>query len=170
MVALLGVRMRLWNWLVLCLGAVALTAMSAGDASAQRKPPYFASIAAGKARMRTGPGRNYPASWLYQREDLPIRVIDTYGEWRKIEDPDGTQGWMQVNMLSDVRTAMVMGGVTEMREAPRLEARINWRAAPGVVGRISRCTGGWCYFDVHGRGGYVEISHIWGADPNEVLN
>jgi SH3-like domain-containing protein len=77
---------------------------------------------------------------------------------------------MQVNLLSDARTAMVKGTILSMRDAPRFNARVTWRAAPGVVGRISRCSGGWCYFDVHGRGGYVEISHIWGADPNEVLN
>ena len=162
--------MRLWKWLALCLSVLALTAMAADDAWAQRKPPYFASIAAGKARMRTGPGRNYPASWLYQREDLPIRVIAVYGEWRKIEDPDGTQGWMQVNMLSDTRTAMVTGTVTEMRSAPHFNARINWRAAPGVVGRVSKCGGGWCWFDVRGRGGYVEQSHIWGTEPGETMN
>lgn len=135
----------------------------------QRKPPYFASINADKARMRTGPGKNYPASWLYQRRDLPIKVIDIYGEWRKIEDPDGTQGWMQVNLLSDARTAMVVGTIVEMRAAPRFNARINWRAAPGVVGRISRCSGGWCWLDVRGRGGYVEQSHIWGTEPGEIL-
>ena len=159
-------RMRIIGWIVLALVALGM----AIPALAQRKPPYFASIAAEKARMRTGPGRNYPASWLYQREDLPIKVIDIYGEWRKIEDPGGTQGWMQVNLLSDTRTAMVTGTVTEMRAAPNFNARINWRAAPGVVGRVSKCSGGWCWFDVRGRGGYVEQSHVWGTEPGEVLN
>ncbi|RYD55494.1 MAG: hypothetical protein EOP60_06095 [Sphingomonadales bacterium] len=159
-------RTRIIGWILLALVALGM----AIPALAQRKPPYFASIAAEKARMRTGPGRNYPASWLYQREDLPIKVIDIYGEWRKVEDPDGTQGWMQVNLLSDTRTAMVTGTVTEMRSAPNFNARINWRAAPGVVGRIRSCSGGWCWFDVRGRGGYVEQSHIWGTEPGEVVN
>jgi SH3-like domain-containing protein len=158
--------MRIIGWILLALVALGM----AIPAIAQRKPPYFASIAADKARMRTGPGRNYPASWLYKREDLPIKVIDIYGEWRKIEDPDGTQGWMQVNLLSDTRTAMVTGTVTEMRASPNFNARINWRAAPGVVGRISKCAGGWCWLDVRGRGGYVEQSHIWGTEPGETLN
>ncbi len=162
--------MRFLGWLVLGAAALGLSVLAPGEAQAQRKPPYFASIAASKARMRTGPGRHYPASWLYQREDLPIKVIDIYGEWRKIEDPDGTQGWMQVNLLSDTRTAMVKGNVLEMRAQPRFNARVSWRAAPGVVGRISRCARGWCWFDVRGRGGYVEQSHIWGVDPNEALN
>ncbi len=155
------------------LGSILLGVAALGLAipawAQQRKPPYFASINADKARMRTGPGKNYPASWLYQRRDLPIKVIDIYGEWRKIEDPDGTQGWMQVNLLSDARTAMVVGTILEMRAAPRFNARINWRAAPGVVGRISRCAGGWCWLDVRGRGGYVEQSHIWGTEPGETM-
>jgi SH3-like domain-containing protein len=162
--------MRIWRWLALGVAALGVTALALDDAYAQRKPPYFASIAASKARMRTGPGRHYPASWLYQREDLPIKVVDVYGEWRKIEDPDGTQGWMQVNLLSDTRTAMVKGSILEMRDQPRFNARVAWRAAPGVVGRVSRCARGWCWFDVRGRGGYVEQSHIWGVDPNETLS
>ena len=43
------------------------------------------------------------------------------------------------------------------------------RAAPGVVGRVSKCGNGWCYLDVKGRGGFVEISHIWGVDPVETI-
>lgn len=158
--------MRFWGLVVLWIAALGL----AVPALAQRKTPYFASISASKARMRTGPGRNYPASWLYQRADLPIKVVDIYGEWRKVEDPDGTQGWMQVNLLSDTRTAIVTGTTTELRSAAHFNARINWRVAPGVVGRISKCGGGWCWFDVRGRGGYIEQSHIWGTDPGETVN
>jgi SH3-like domain-containing protein len=162
--------MRFGSWIILGVAALGLMTLGADEAWAQqRKPPYFASITAGKARMRTGPGRNYPASWLYQRSDLPIRVIDIYGEWRKVQDPDGTEGWMQVNLLSDRRTAIVTGQIVELRAQPRTGAKINWRAAPGVVGRISRCSDGWCYFDAHGRGGYVEQGRIWGTDPNETV-
>lgn len=160
-----GVFSRAWGWLLLCVILVAPEL----PAWAQRKPPYFASISADLARMRTGPGRNYPASWMYRRKDLPVRVIGEYREWRKVEDPDGTQGWMVRNLLADARTAMVTGTVTEMRAAPRFNAPINWRAAPGVVGRISRCANGWCWFDVRGRGGYVEQTHIWGLEPGETL-
>lgn len=153
-------------------GLVAVVLGFSGIAQAwaqQRKPPYFASISAGKAHMRTGPGRNYPASWLYQRADLPVKVVEIYNDWRKVEDPDGTQGWMLVGLLSAQRTAVVVGTIVEMRDSPRLNARINWRAAPGVVGRISTCQRGWCWFDVRGRAGYVEQNRIWGTEPGEEL-
>jgi SH3-like domain-containing protein len=149
-------------------GAVLAASLIAGAAEAQtRKPPYFASIAASEARMRTGPGRNFPVNWVYVRADLPIRVVDIYRDWRKVESSDGTQGWMQVGLLSDRRTAIVEGGIAELREQPRASARVAWRAAPGVVARIRNCARGWCLIDVQGRGGYVEQTRLWGVAPDE---
>lgn len=146
--------------------ASALLPYAAIDAQA-RKTPYYASISAGQARMRTGPGRNYPVSWMYQRAGLPVKVIDIYKEWRKIEDPGGTQGWMQGNLLTDARTALVADGVVTLRDQPHANGRMQYRAAPGVVGRISKCSAGWCWLDVRGRAGFVETSHLWGVDPGE---
>lgn len=138
--------------------------VGADDAIAQKKPPYWASITAAKARMRTGPGRNFPASWLYQRAGLPVKVIETYPNWRKVEDPDGTQGWMQANLLSEDRTAMVIGEIRVLRAAPEAGAKTNWRAEPGVIGKLSDCAAGWCKLDVNGRAGFVEARYLWGAD------
>lgn len=154
--------------LVALLGAVA-GLLIAAPANAQRKTPYWASISAGKARMRTGPGRNYPASWLYQRAELPVKVIGVYKEWRKIEDPGGTQGWMQANLLSDRRTGFIIDEVVELREQPAAGSRLLWRAAPGVVGRLSKCAKGWCWLDIRGRGGFVERAHLFGIEADEDL-
>ncbi len=138
-------------------------------ASAQKKLPYWASISAGKARMRTGPGREFPASWLYQRTDLPVRVIETYPNWRKIEDPDGVKGWVQANLLSENRTALITGDVRELRASADSAAPVVWRAEPGVVGKVSQCARGWCLFDARGRAGYIQTAHIWGVAADERL-
>ena len=134
-----------------------------------KKTPYFASINAKQARMRTGPGRTYPISWLYVRADLPVKVIDVFKEWRKVEDPGGMQGWLLAALLSERRTGMVQGGMIELRDRPDFAGKLLWRAQPGVVGRLSECASGWCRIDVHGQAGYVEASHLWGVDGSETL-
>ncbi|MGF7147898.1 SH3-like domain-containing protein [Sphingomonas zeicaulis] len=150
--------------------AVVLTLAAAGVAEAQqRTPPYWASVAAGKARMRTGPGRQFPATWLYVRSGLPIRVIASVPNWRRVEDPDGEKGWVQANLLSERRTAIVRGGIQPLRTAPQEDASIAWRVEPGVVGRISRCGDGWCRLDVAGRGGFISTDHIWGVSTGETV-
>ena len=157
-------RRAMLRWAV----AAAVAAVPVGAVPA-RKPPYWASISAAKARMRTGPGRTYPASWLYQRQDLPVHVLAIYKEWRKVEDPGGTQGWMLANLLSEQRTAFVPSGPVELRERPAGDARVAWRAAPGVVGRLSACANGWCQLDVHGQKGFVEQGRVWGTEAGEVV-
>ena len=147
-------------------------ALSLTTARAQppRETPYMASIASGRAMMRTGPGQNYPGTWLYTRRDLPIRVVRVYREWREIVDPGGTRGWMLVSLLSDQRTGIVTGeGLAEMRESPDESSAVRFRAEPNVVGRVSRCSNGWCWFDVRSRAGYIRTDRLWGVEANEVI-
>jgi SH3-like domain-containing protein len=150
---------------------LALAALPAiAGAQPPRETPYMASIASGRAMMRTGPGQNYPGTWLYVRRDLPIRVVRVYREWRMIEDPGGTKGWMLVSLLSDQRTGIVVGeGNAELRDSPDDASAVRFRAQPNVVGRVSRCANGWCWFDVHGRAGYIRIDRLWGVGANEVI-
>lgn len=138
--------------------------------AADRAVPYWASITAGDALLRTGPGRNYPASWRYRRAQLPVQVIQVHDSWRKVRDRDGTVGWMAAVLLSAERTAIVIGETQPMRGAPDSTSRLLWRAEPGVVGRIRHCGAGWCEFNVGGKTGYIETSGLWGMSPNESVD
>jgi SH3-like domain-containing protein len=151
--------------------AAVLVALAVPAAAQDKTPPYWASIASGEAMMRTGPGRNYPGTWLYKRRDLPVRVVKTYPNWRMIEDPDGTKGWMLVTLLSDQRTAIVKPGEprdihTEASDA----SRVRYRAEHGVVGRIDKCGAGWCRITVGKREGYIRASDIWGVSDGEKVD
>jgi SH3-like domain-containing protein len=150
--------------MILFVGALA----PAAEAQQQRKTPYWASISASEALMRTGPAKTYPAKWLYRRADLPIKVLEVYPNWRKIQDPGGEVGWMLVNLLSDTRTGLVTGsGPRPIHEAPDAGSRVRYLAQPGVVGRIAGCAGSWCEFDVGGRRGFISRDDIWGTNPGE---
>ena len=124
--------------------------------------PYWASIAVDEARMRKGPSPDVPVIWEYRRRDLPVRVVARYETWRKVEDPDGTTGWMAARLLSRTRTAIVTRGPAAMRETASADAAIAFRAEAGVVGRITDCGEGWCLFDVRGKRGWIATDAIWG--------
>jgi SH3-like domain-containing protein len=155
-------------------GAVAaalIIAVAAPAAAQEKQPPYWASIASGEAMTRTGPGKNYPGVWLYQRRDMPVRVVKKYENWRLIQDPDGAQGWMLVTLLSDRRTAMVKPGQPRpIRVGPYDTAKVQYQAEQGVVGRIDKCSDGWCRIEVGNRKGYVREADIWGVGQNEVVD
>ncbi|MET0369941.1 MAG: SH3 domain-containing protein [Sphingobium sp.] len=143
-------------------GAYLVVAQDA-RAGPDKPVPYWASISEDEARMRVGPSLDFPSSWIYRRRDLPLKVVQVLGLWRKVEDSEGTQGWMHVRLLSDTQTAIVTAELAPMRESPSEGARQRYRAAKGVVGRISNCSGEWCDFDVRGQRGFIRASDIWGA-------
>jgi SH3-like domain-containing protein len=140
-------------------------------AAQEKQPPYWASIASGQAMTRTGPGKNYPGVWLYQRRDLPVRVVKKYDNWRLVQDPDGAQGWMLVTLLSDRRTGMVKPGQPRaIRVGAYDSAKVAYEAEPGVVGRLSKCSDGWCRIEIGSHRGYIREADIWGVNDGEVLD
>ena len=150
---------------------IALLLVAAPATAQDKVPPYWASIASGEAMIRTGPGRNYPGTWLYKRRDLPVRVLKIYQSWRLIEDPDGTRGWMLVTLLSDRRTALVKPGQPRAIHEKRDRAsRVAYLAEPGVVGRIEDCDGAWCRFAVGKRQGWIAQGEVYGLSAREQLD
>jgi SH3-like domain-containing protein len=153
------------------IAARLIITVAAPAAAQDKKPPYWASIASGQAMMRTGPARNYPGTWLYQRRDLPVRVLKLYPNWRLIQDPDGTRGWMLVTLLSDRRTAIVKkGDPRPVRADPSDASRVRYLVEQNAVGRISKCKVGWCRIEFGKRNGYIRTSDIWGVADNEVVD
>ena len=153
------------------LSAALFLAISTPAFAQEKTPPYWASIASGEAMMRTGPGRNYPGTWLYKRRDLPIRVLKLYPNWRLIEDPDGTRGWMLVTLLSDRRTAIVKDGEPRAVRVDRADAaRARYLAEPGAIGQIEKCRAGWCRISFGKREGYIRTSDIWGIGDRETVD
>jgi SH3-like domain-containing protein len=75
-------------------------------------------------------------------------VVKVMPSWRQVQDPDGETGWMLVNLLSDTRTGIVKGSENRpLHEAPNAGSRVMYMAQPGVVGRLTSCSGDWCEFE-----------------------
>lgn len=128
--------------------------------------PYWASLRYEKVNMRVGPSNEYPISWVYVRKGLPVKVVRIREGWRLVEDSEGEQGWIAASQLDPARAALVIGkALADMRAQPNPAAALNWRAEPGVVGRLGACREGWCEVDVAGRKGWISAERLWGEEP-----
>lgn len=146
------------------LGAVLLI-LSAPLMAQDTQTPYWASIRKSEPiNMRVGPGEDYRILWVYQRQNLPMKVLRIKEGWRLVEDPDGARGWVLARFLTRDRGAIIKGKEpAPMREAGDANAKLLWRLAPGVIGLLGDCQAGWCELAVGPRRGYVEQARLWGA-------
>ncbi|RME63072.1 MAG: hypothetical protein D6782_10955, partial [Alphaproteobacteria bacterium] len=131
--------------------------------------PRFASLAAGEVNLRVGPGRGYPIEWTYQRRGLPVEIVEEYGDWRRIKDPAGAQGWVLKDLLSPTRTAIIVGDqIRTLFIQPKPNAKAVWRAEPGVMAQLVACEDAWCEIAVDDRRkGWILRIHLWGVRADE---
>ncbi len=131
--------------------------------------PRFVSLKSDKAYLRTGPGDRYPVVWIYVRKGLPVEVVREYGIWRQIRDIGGSVGWMNKQLISGNRTAVVTGAVRTMYATPDLQGKAVWRIAPGAIVRVVLCSEAWCRVDRGGKSGYILRAQLWGVSAVETI-
>ena len=97
-----------------------------------------------------------------------MEVIAEFDTWRKIRDPDGTEGWVSSVMITGHRTAMVKGEVRRLRRTGADDAEQVAMLEPGVIVNVQRCPPGpFCRVEVSGVQGWLKRDEIWGVYPDE---
>lgn len=155
---------------ILVCGAMA-PAMAADDGTSGLPVPRFVSLKADTVNVRNGPSKDHDVSWVFNRAGLPVEVTAEYGNWRRIRDSDGSEGWVYHSMVSLRRTALVApwlkGETVPLRDAPEAEARVAARLEPKVLAVVKSCDGKFCRISGDGFDGFVQQAQLFGIYPNE---
>jgi SH3-like domain-containing protein len=154
--------------IVSTLGAVLPTA--AAPESDGLPLPRFVSLRSDEVNLRTGPGTQYPVSWIYRRQMLPIEIIAEYRNWRKIRDWQGDEGWVHKNMLSGQRSIIVVGPPRSLLGEPAPSSPVTVRAEAGVIGHLLACPEGpYCRVQIASHEGWMDRAAFWGTYPGEIV-
>ncbi len=130
--------------------------------------PRFVSLRSDRVFVRSGPALRYPIKWIFQKNALPVEVVQEFDTWRKIRDMDGDEGWVHQSLLSGKRSAIVQGKEQALlyRNATGQE-RIVARLESGVVVEALRCMSLRCEVNAGGYRGWVERKFLWGIYAEE---
>ncbi len=131
--------------------------------------PRYVSLRSSEINVRRGPGLDYRKDWVFQRAGLPVRIIEEYGDWRRIVDKDDAGGWVYHAMLTGRRTVLVTADEVVLRSDASDTAAPVARAEQGVVARLRACRPDWCEIEAEGHKGWVRKSVVWGVDPGEIV-
>ena len=58
----------------------------------------------------------------------------------------------------------------DLYEAANKPNTVKAKLAPGVLGDVEACDGGWCRIETGGVSGYISQELVWGAYPGEAIN
>lgn len=140
--------------------------------------PRFVSLKSDRVNLRSGPGTDYPASWVYRRVGLPLEVVKEFEGWRQVRDSDGATGWVLQSFLSGRRTGLVLPWERKADKAAPLvpvrnndseSARVIAQVEAGVIANLHSCDGRWCRVSIEQFNGYIEQKKLWGVYEGEAL-
>ena len=132
--------------------------------------PRFVSTKSTLANVRTGPGRRYPIKFILHQK-VPLKIIDEYGNWRKIKDWEGEEGWIHRLLLHNDRLGIVRVPITGLYEKQDTKSRLKARLSRNVILLLKTCNQYWCYVDnstIYTLG-YVQTKDIWGILKGEII-
>jgi len=138
-------------------------------ASRLKERDYFASLRSDKVNVRFGPGMNYDIKYVFRLKSMPVRVIAEYENWVEIEDFEGDEGWVNKNLITKRRTAMVRTDLDyiNLHKSNFAKSKIILRLENKVVIDMIKCIETWCKVKVDGKSGWVNKYEIWGWRKNE---
>ncbi len=140
--------------------------------------PRFVSLKADRVNLRSGPGTEYPTSWVYRQAGLPVEVLSEFETWRQVRDSEGATGWVLQSLLSGRRTALVTPwDVKAGSPAPQISVRNSDSESAraiaiveaGVIANIHTCDGRWCSVTIDRFRGFLPQKQLWGVYPNETV-
>ncbi|MDN5249229.1 MAG: SH3 domain-containing protein [Alphaproteobacteria bacterium] len=138
--------------------------------------PRFTSVRSARMNSRIGPGFDYAIAWNYSRKNLPVEIIEEYGQWRRIKDIDGDISWVYQALLGGPRTAIVrpvsseIGLFVPLYASKAKTSYIISKIQKGAVATLKSCDTKWCYVNFPQVSGYVEQACLWGVYNNELLH
>jgi SH3-like domain-containing protein len=133
--------------------------------------PRFVSLRTNDVNFRAGPGFQYPVTWIYERQDLPVEVIGEFDVWRQVLAPDGGTGWVHEATLRAHRSFIVTSQQASLRASADAGAAVVAYLDFGVSGNLLRCNAAsdWCQVSTGHVTGYLAREDFWGAFANEAV-
>lgn len=126
----------------------------------------YGNLRSSEVNLRVGPGKRYPISWVYVKSNVPVIILCEFDNWRKIQDPDGDQGWVHQNMISKKRTGMIKSENSIIYKDGNKSSKIA-RIEHGAIVRILSIRQDVVKIDAGGTRGWVKKDDLWGVDDVE---
>ena len=132
--------------------------------------PRYVSLKSDDANIRVGPSKNYPIEIKYVKKNYPLKVLEEYEEWRKVEDFNNNIGWIHKSLISGIRTGIVLSNDSKnIKLFNTLSGSVIGEIGMGNIVFLEKCKIDWCLVSSGNFKGWMDKKYIWGVKENEII-
>lgn len=115
-----------------------------------------------KVNLRQGPSDNYPIKIFYKKKFLPVLVIDSSYNYRKIRDHENNSGWIHISQLSKKKAAIVINNKLIMFRGATIYSNPLAVLEKGRFVKVNKCKESWCKVTSGSHKGWLQKDGLWG--------
>tara|TARA_B100000686_G_scaffold274241_1_gene292216 strand:- start:66 stop:602 length:537 start_codon:yes stop_codon:yes gene_type:complete len=133
--------------------------------------PRFVSLKSDKSNLRNGPSKKYPIKLRYINKNLPLKIIEEHGLWRKVVDFENNEGWVKKSLIKADRYGIINAPYNEdVQIVNKPKGVVVGKIGNRNIVKIKTCLKKWCLIKIKKNKGWVTKSNLWGVFENEIFN
>ena len=121
----------------------------------------FLSLKKNKVNVRYGPSFESPVKFIYNKIDLPIKLIDKKENWRRILDVKNNSGWIHSSQLKPINSIITLSDKILFKR-PTIFSKPIAKIKKGRVLIIQNCQTNWCKIKTDNIKGWIQTKNLWG--------
>ena len=123
---------------------------------------YFLTLKYNRVKVRQGPSFEYPVKFIYKKKYLPIKVIDSKDNFRKIIDLKNNNGWIHVSQLTKKKSAINIHNLSIIFKKPNIYSQPMAKLEKGKIVIVKKCKEDWCKIITNDYKGWIFKNYLWG--------
>jgi len=123
---------------------------------------YFLTLKYNNVNLRQGPSKDYPVKIFYKKKYLPVLVLDSSDNYRKIKDHENNSGWIHVSQLSKRKAVLVDSDQIVVFKNSTIFSKPLVTLERGRLCLVLKCDIGWCKIKTGKYSGWVKKENLWG--------
>ena len=133
--------------------------------------PRYISLKSNDTNIRVGPSINYPIKIKYIIKNYPLKVLEEYEDWRKVEDFQKNFGWIHKSLISGTRTGIILSNeIKTIKLLNTFKGNEIGEIGKGNIVFLEKCKIDWCLVSSGNYKGWIDKKYIWGVKENEIIH
>ena len=112
--------------------------------------------------VRQGHDLEYPIKFVYKKKYLPVMILDSWENFKKIKDYNNNTGWIHISKLSKRKAAINTKNNSIIFKKPTIYSKPIARAEKGRLVIIKKCNKFWCKVKSEQYTGWMKKNILWG--------
>ena len=123
---------------------------------------YFLTLKYNEVKVRQGPSFEYPVKFIYNKKYLPVKIIDSKDNFKKITDLKNNNGWIHISQLTKKKSAINIFDLALVFKKPNIYSKPIVKLESGKMVTIKRCKDKWCKISTQNISGWIKKKFLWG--------